>query len=98
MKICTFHGVTLLCPFLSTEIVDFALRLPVELKLERKIESLRKLVLRQVGRDVGLPSLIVEKPKKAIQYSTGVNNVLKRIAKKKKKTLSKYINCKFQNQ
>lgn len=98
MKICDFHGITLFCPFLSTKLVDFALRLPVELKLEKKTRSLRKRVLRQAGYDVGLSSLIVNKPKKAIQYSTGVNNVLKRIAKREKKTLSKYINYKFKNQ
>ena len=98
MKLCTFHGITLLCPFISTELVEFALRLPIKLKLEKNLSSLRKLVLRQVGHDIGMPSSIVEKPKKAIQYSTGVNNVLKKIAKKNGKTLSKYINCKFENQ
>jgi asparagine synthase (glutamine-hydrolysing) len=98
MKLCNFHSLSLFCPFLSTELVEFALKLPIDLKMEKKPNSLRKLVLRQAGRNLGLPSSIVEKPKKAIQYSTGVNNVLKRLAKKNKKKLSKYIENNFLNQ
>ena len=97
MKICNFHGVDLRLPFASSELVEFALKLPLALKLEYNPLSLRKLVLRQVGRDLGLPAFIVNKPKKAIQYSTGVNNALKRIAKKQKMTLSGYINTLFLN-
>ena len=36
--------------------------------------------------------------KKAIQYSTGVNNILKKVAKKNKQTLSEYIKSKFMEQ
>ena len=97
MKICNFHGVNLCLPFATSEIVEFALKLPLELKLEKNPTSLRKLVLRQVGRDLGLPESIAEKPKKAIQYSTGVNKVLKKIAKRKKMTLSEYVNTLFLN-
>lgn len=98
MKICNFHGVDLRCPFLSSKLVEFALKLPVNLKMERNFYSLRKLVLRQVGRDLGLPLSLVEKPKKALQYSTGVNTALKKIAKKDKKTISEYVDSIFQNQ
>jgi asparagine synthase (glutamine-hydrolysing) len=98
MKICNFHGVDLRCPFTSSELVEFALKLPLNLKMERNANSLRKLVLRQVGRDLCLPLSIVEKPKKALQYSTGVNTALKRIAKKNEKTLSEYVVSLFQNQ
>jgi asparagine synthase (glutamine-hydrolysing) len=98
MKIFNFHGVDLRCPFASYKLVEFALKLPVNLKMERNPYSLRKLVLRQVGRDLGLPLSIVEKPKRALQYSTGVINALKKIAKKEEKTLSEYIDSIFQNQ
>jgi asparagine synthase (glutamine-hydrolysing) len=98
MKLCNYHGVDLLCPFITPKLVDFALRLPLELKIEPKSGSLRKIILRQVGRDLKLPSSIVDKPKKALQYSTGVNNALKRIAKKDKKTFSEYVLSLFLNQ
>lgn len=95
VKICGFHGVALRLPFASCAIAGFALNLPVELKLDRKVGSLRKLVLRKVAENMGLPVAITEKSKKAVQYSTGVNAVLKRIAKKQGKTIRDYVNALF---
>ena len=96
-KICIFHDVELRLPFASFEIAEFALSLPVELKIENKPDSLRKLVLRRTALDLGLPASISNKPKKAVQYSTGINEALKKIAKKQDKTVSNYVNELFQN-
>jgi asparagine synthetase B (glutamine-hydrolysing) len=79
-------------PFASFDLVEFALSLPVELKIENNADTLRKLVLRKMARDAGLPASIVDKPKKAVQYSTGINDALKRIAKKHEKPIGEYIN------
>jgi len=78
VQICNFHDLELRLPFASYEIAEFALSLPVELKIEKKAGSLRKLVLRKVAENVGLPASISEKPKKAVQYSTGVKGALKK--------------------
>jgi hypothetical protein len=40
---------------------------------------------------MGIPKEIAQKPKKAVQYSTGINNALKRIAKARGLTLAEYI-------
>jgi asparagine synthase (glutamine-hydrolysing) len=96
-KICIFHDIDLRLPFASFEIAEFALSLPPELKVESKSDSLRKLVLRKTALDLGLPASIANKPKKAVQYSTGINEALKRIAKKQDKTISTYVNEVFQN-
>jgi len=40
---------------------------------------------------MGLPTSIVNKPKKAVQYSTGINNAIKRIAQKNGQTVNDYI-------
>jgi asparagine synthase (glutamine-hydrolysing) len=98
VKICGFHDVELRLPFASYQIAQFALNLTVELKIERKADSLRKLVLRKVAVDMGLPSSIVEKPKKAVQYATGINDVLKKLAKKQKMTITEYVNKLFLSQ
>jgi asparagine synthase (glutamine-hydrolysing) len=90
-KICNFHNIELRLPFMSYRIAEFAVSLPLELKIERKEDSLRKLVLRRVAEKMGIPGNITQKPKKAVQYSTGVGNVLKRIAKNHKTTLSDYV-------
>jgi len=95
VKICSFHDVELRLPFASYAIADFALSLPVELKIEKKTDSLRKLVLRKVAENMGLPAAITEKPKRAVQYSTGINDALKKIANKHKRTIKEYVNALF---
>ncbi|HLN89284.1 MAG TPA: asparagine synthetase B [Candidatus Binatia bacterium] len=95
-KITSFHDVELRVPFGSFEVAKFALSLPVECKIEPKPDTLRKLVLRRVAQNVGLPASIADKPKKAVQYSTGLSESIKRIAKKHRKTISQYVGELFQ--
>jgi len=90
-KICTNSDVELRLPFCSFNLVKYALSLPVDLKFEQKQDSLRKLVLRKVALNLGLPTVIVDKPKKAVQYSTGINSAIKKIAQKKNQTITEYI-------
>jgi asparagine synthase (glutamine-hydrolysing) len=78
-------------PFASFNVVEFALTLPIECKMEPKEDTLRKLVLRRMALNIGLPSVLVDKPKKAVQYSTGINDAIKRLAKKQDKTVNEYI-------
>jgi asparagine synthase (glutamine-hydrolysing) len=95
VKICSFHDVELRLPFASYQIVKFTVNLPIELKIERSADRLRKLVLRKVAVDMGLPSSIVEKPKKAVQYATGINAALKKLAKEQDRTVKDYVNMLF---
>jgi asparagine synthase (glutamine-hydrolysing) len=97
-KICAFHDVELRLPFASFQIAQFALRLPTELKIEKKAAGLRKLVLRKLAQNIGLPAVVVEKPKKAVQYSTGVNAVLGKIAKRHGCTINEYLKNLFAEQ
>ena len=90
-KICGFHGVELRLPFASYQVADYAESLPLELKIDRELTSLRKLVLRKVAENMGLPASIVMKRKKAVQYSTGVNDALKKLAKKRKISVKDYM-------
>jgi asparagine synthase (glutamine-hydrolysing) len=98
VKICGFHNLELRLPFASYQIADFALTLPIELKIERNAASLRKLVLRKVAENMDLPPSITEKPKKAVQYATGINNALKKLAKKQKTTVTEYVKKLFLSQ
>jgi asparagine synthase (glutamine-hydrolysing) len=91
LKITSFHDIELRVPFGSFDLAAFAMSLPVDLKIENKTNTRRKLVLRQMALNVGMPSLMSEKPKKAVQYSTGINDAIKRIAKNHEKTVNEYI-------
>ena len=95
-KICNSKGIELRLPFATNEIVNFALSLPLELKLEPNDDTLRKLVLRQAGRNLGLPESIANRPKKAMQYATGISRTLNKIAKRKNQSLQIYLQTAFQ--
>lgn len=98
MKICSFHDVELRVPFGAYQVAEFALALPTELKIEKRSDTLRKLVLRKAAENMGLPVSVAEKPKKAVQYSTGVSNALKKIAKKQNATVAEYVKKLFISQ
>ena len=90
-KICNFHNVELRLPFADFQIASFALSLPIEFKMERSENTLRKLILRKAAHSLGLSKTVVYRPKKAIQYTTGVNDALKRLAKKRGLPVSLYL-------
>lgn len=94
-KIGSFHGVETRFPYMDFELASFALSLPIELKMESEKDYLRKRILRKLAKHIGLPPEIYLKPKKAIQYGTGVNDALKKIAKKKGLSMRNFINQVF---
>jgi asparagine synthase (glutamine-hydrolysing) len=89
--VCAFHKVELRLPFLDREVVNFALSLPLKLKIESAKDLLQKRVLRVVAKNLGLPDFVAKRPKKAVQYATGVQKALKRFAKRENLTLSDYL-------
>jgi len=64
-----YFGITLLNPYLENEFVEFSLTVPVDMKRKDGIE---KVFMREWGKSRGLPMEIVNRPKKAFQYSTGL--------------------------
>lgn len=64
-------------PFLDPRVVELALSIPPELKLG---PDENKLILRKLARRRGLPEFIAGRPKKAMQYSTGIERIVKRLA------------------
>jgi asparagine synthase (glutamine-hydrolysing) len=96
MKICNFHDVEMRLPFAAYQVGRFALDLPIELKIQPKEGAPRKLILRNLARNLGLPQAIVDRPKKAVQYSTGVSKSLRKIARQKHRALKEYLRETFQ--
>ncbi|MFQ6086970.1 MAG: asparagine synthetase B family protein [Candidatus Bathyarchaeia archaeon] len=93
--VCAFHKVELHLPFIDREVVNFALSLPLKLKIESIEDSLRKRVLRKVAESLKIPDFIANRTKKAVQYATGVNKALKKLAKSEDLTVSDYLNQLF---
>lgn len=95
-KVCMDAGLELRLPFSDLALIEWGLSIPPNLKLSGGQGSPRKLVLRNLARSLGLPEEIAGRPKKAIQYSTGVNGALRRLAKSEGKTLQNYLSERFQ--
>ncbi|MCI4369171.1 MAG: asparagine synthase-related protein [Thermoplasmata archaeon] len=64
----------LFAPYLDTLLVAAVDGTPVEPHLPT---SERKPVLREIARDAGLPAELADRPKKAMQYGSGVNRLVR---------------------
>jgi len=94
-KICSDLGLELRLPFADIDVVRYGLSLPTELKLSKDPDSPRKMILRALAREKGLPEELADRPKKAVQYSTGANRALQRLAKAEGKRLRAYLDERF---
>ncbi len=70
-------------PFLEDDFVSFACgNIPSELKILKDDDRLRKRIWRLYGRSLGIPEKIVLKPKKAMQFSMGIDKVIRSMIKR----------------
>lgn len=67
-------GIKIINPYLEKSVIDFCLSVPSSLIIKNGQE---KYLSRALGKKVGLPKEIVNRPKKAMQYSTGVSKIIK---------------------
>lgn len=73
------HGLTAFTPFLSTQVLDFALSLPVNYKLRNGVE---KWIVR-MAMEGTLPRSILHRPKAKFWEGAGVTNLLAQIAEER---------------
>lgn len=81
-KTCLDQGMRLILPFTHPKVINHGLSIHPSLNISTDEVCLRKLVLRKLAKKVGIPVEIADRPKKAAQYSTGVDKSLRRLAKK----------------
>ena len=84
-------GVDLRTPFANLEVIDFSFRIPLEFKVKTGNDLIRKWVLRSAAVKAGLPDELVWRRKKAIQHGTGVENAIRKLARKQKLTTDEYL-------
>lgn len=75
------NSIELRVPYLDLDIINTAMNIPMEYKINGKKDNLRKCILREVGMELGVPAEIVKRPKKAAQYGSGIHKMLKKILK-----------------
>lgn len=94
-KVYADQGLELRLPFTDIDLVMLGLSLPPKLKLPSNLRGLRKRVLRHLARSLNIPREVAQRPKKAVQYSTGVNKTLLKLSKREDKRLHSYLEDKF---
>lgn len=75
-------------PYLDEEVVEEALAIPSEEKINQENN---KLVLRNIAVELGLPKEIAFAPKKAAQYGSRSDKFIRRIAKNSGKSLESFL-------
>jgi asparagine synthase (glutamine-hydrolysing) len=70
------HGIEAYFPYLSSEFVDIALSIASDMKIHLGGQPERKIIFRELARQLGLPERICVSPKKATQYSSGSSRIL----------------------
>jgi len=96
-KTCLDQGTRLVLPFTHSDIIEYGLGIPVQHKLTGAEDGLRKKILRKLAKRKGIPDRFSDRPKKAAQYSTGVNNALRKIAKRNSMNARELILSRFRD-
>jgi asparagine synthase (glutamine-hydrolysing) len=91
-KLAVAAGLELCCPFAYLPLVKYALKLPASLRVKLADGKVtRKYVLRRLAAHLSLPESVVDRPKKAVQYSSGVQKVLLKEARRQGMSLGKML-------
>lgn len=87
-RIAKLLGKELLTPYLSKRVLEFSLTLPTEMKIR---EGVRKYILREAAKLMGVPESIYMREKRAAQYGSGIWKMIKRMAKKDGKSIEEFF-------
>ena len=77
-KVARAHGISLRAPFLATELVDYALKIPAAYKLAG---DENRVILRAIARDLGLMA-VASRKKRAVQYGSNYLKAIDKIARR----------------
>lgn len=80
-KISSQFNVKILQPLLSQEFIEFAKTIPMSQKILGPEDLMRKHVIRNLAKKVGVPELAYSKRKKALQYGSNIHKLLLKIRK-----------------
>ena len=86
-KIGSALGITVLTPFLDSDVIRIAMSMPET----EKIKKIRKHILRVMAEEYGLQHEFAFRPKRAAQYGSRVQKAIARLAKEAGMSEEKYI-------
>ena len=77
--ISDFEGVEFLTPFLDKKLIEYALKIPSELKIKQDI---KKYIIRLVAVDLGIGKELAFRKKRAAQYGSNIDKAIAKLTKK----------------
>lgn len=90
------HSIELRLPLLDLPLTKFALRIPGAMKI---VGDVKKHILREAAKKLGLPREFADRPKKAAQYGSKFDRAIAKLAKQNGFELkSQYLNTFFEPQ
>ncbi|HLF54184.1 MAG TPA: asparagine synthase-related protein [Candidatus Nanoarchaeia archaeon] len=81
-------GIEFLTPFLDDELIVKAMGIKGELKINKEH---KKVILREIAEELGLPKEIAWRQKQAAQYGSGFDKAMEKLAKQKGMGKSEYV-------
>jgi asparagine synthase (glutamine-hydrolysing) len=81
-KIAKNFEINFIEPFLDSNFIEFAQKIPLELKIKNPEDNLRKHIVREIALELSVPKEIAFKTKKSFQYSSGIHNAIEKLGKK----------------
>ncbi|WP_292485171.1 asparagine synthetase B [Methanohalobium sp.] len=85
------NNIELRVPYLDRRLIDYGLKIPAHCKIDNK-QSQNKLILRNVGKKLGLHDDFVQRNKKAAQYGSRFDKAITKLAKNSGfKTKTQYL-------
>ncbi|MEW5996385.1 MAG: asparagine synthase C-terminal domain-containing protein [Candidatus Micrarchaeota archaeon] len=73
-KVMRKYNIEARFPFYNSTLAEMAFSIPLQQKMEDK--NLKKCVLREAAKFLGVPELAIKRKKKALQYGSGIHNIL----------------------
>ena len=67
-------------PFINKKLADFIFSIPLEKRMEDK--ELKKGLLREAAKLIGVPETVLKRRKRAAQYGSGVHRIIMKHSKK----------------
>jgi len=75
-SITSEFGVEIIQPFLTTDFISFAKKIPIRFKIKNSDDLMRKHIVRDLALEVGVPEMSAFKRKKALQYGSLIHKTL----------------------
>ena len=78
-------------PFATRRMTELAMGIPLAMKVRSSSDNVRKWILREAAIGLGIPSAVAMRPKRAIQYASGIEKAIRSIARRQQLDVSAYL-------